>query len=58
MSEMGLHDPLGHLKHKLWSKESQFDSQQLKVRNQPDFLVCRWHATYHWKALNEGYNFA
>jgi hypothetical protein len=21
MSKMGLHDPFGHLKHKLWSKE-------------------------------------
>ncbi len=21
MSEMGSHDPFGHLKHKLWSKE-------------------------------------
>jgi len=21
MSEMGLHDPFGHLKHKLWPKE-------------------------------------
>jgi len=20
--------------------------------------VCRWSATYHWKALNKGYNFA
>jgi len=20
--------------------------------------VCKWRATYHWKALNEGYNFA
>jgi len=20
--------------------------------------VCRWHATYNWKALDEGYNFA
>jgi hypothetical protein len=20
--------------------------------------MCRWHATYHWKALDEGYNFA
>jgi len=20
--------------------------------------VCRWHATYRWKALNKGYNFA
>jgi hypothetical protein len=35
----------------------QFDSQPLKVRNRSDFLACRWHATYLWKALNEGYNF-
>jgi hypothetical protein len=20
--------------------------------------MCKWHATYCWKALNEGYNFA
>jgi len=20
--------------------------------------VCRWHVAYHWKALDEGYNFA
>jgi hypothetical protein len=32
----------------------QFDSQPLKVRNQPDFLACRWR----WKALDESYNFA
>jgi hypothetical protein len=36
----------------------QFDSWPLKVRNQPDFLVCRCHATYRWKALDKGYNFA
>jgi hypothetical protein len=36
----------------------QFDSWPLKVGNQPDFLVCRWHATYHWKDLDEDYNFA
>jgi hypothetical protein len=24
----------------------------------PDFLACKQHATYRWKALNEGYNFA
>ncbi len=35
----------------------QFDSWSLKVRNHPDFLACRWCATSHWKALNEGYNF-
>ncbi len=36
----------------------QFDSRPLKVRNQPDFLACRWRATHRWKALNKGYNFA
>jgi hypothetical protein len=36
----------------------QFDSQLLKVKNQPDFLTCRWRVTYYWKDLNEGYNLA
>jgi hypothetical protein len=36
----------------------QFDYRPLKVRNQPDFLMCRCCVTYCWKALNEGYNFA
>ncbi len=36
----------------------QFDSRPLKVRNHPDLLACRWAATYRWKALDEGYNFA
>ncbi len=36
----------------------QFDSRPLKVRNRPDFLVCRWHITYRWKDIDEGYNFA
>jgi hypothetical protein len=35
----------------------QFDSQPLKVGNQPDFLTFKWHATYRWKALDESYNF-
>jgi len=35
----------------------QFDSQPLKVGNRPNFLACKWRATYHWKALNKGYNF-
>jgi len=34
-----------------------FDSRPLKVRNQFDFLACKWLATHHWKSLNEGYNF-
>ncbi len=35
-----------------------FDSQPLKVGNRLDFLACRQRATYHWIALNKGYNFA
>ncbi len=31
----------------------QFDSWPLKVKNHPDFLVCMWHATYHWKNLEK-----
>jgi hypothetical protein len=36
----------------------QFNSWPLKVWNWPDFHACKWRATYRWKALNEGYNFA
>jgi len=36
----------------------QFDSQPLKVRNRPYFFACRRHATYHWKSLENFYNFA
>jgi hypothetical protein len=36
----------------------QFDSRPLKVRCRPNLLVCRWCATYRWKALDKGYNFA
>jgi hypothetical protein len=60
---MGLHCPFGHLKHKLWPKEGlesnwQFDSWPLKVRNRLDFRACGWSASYRWKALDKGYNFA
>jgi hypothetical protein len=66
MSKMGSHDPFGHFKHKLWPKKglavklptTKFDSQPLKVKNLLDFLACKWHAKYRWKALDEGYNFA
>jgi hypothetical protein len=42
------------------SQESngQFDSRPLKVGNRPNFLVCKWHVTYRWKDLDNGYNFA
>ncbi len=36
----------------------QFDSRPQKVGNRPDLLSCRGRATYHWKALDESYNFA
>jgi hypothetical protein len=36
----------------------EFDSQPRKVKNQPNSLTCRWHATHHWKALDKGYNFS
>jgi hypothetical protein len=35
----------------------QFDSQPLKVGNQPLPDVCRRSATWYWKALEESYNF-
>jgi hypothetical protein len=35
----------------------QFDSRSLKVRNCPDFLVCKWCATYR-KDLDKEYNFS
>jgi len=50
MLKMGLHDPFGHLKHKLWPKEGP------GVKT--NFLACRWHAAYRWKTLDERYNFA
>jgi hypothetical protein len=36
----------------------QFESRPLKVGNHPNFLACRWHVTYIWKALDEGYIFS
>jgi hypothetical protein len=36
----------------------QFDFQSLKVNSSPDLLTCRWRATYCWKSLDKGYNFA
>jgi len=36
----------------------QFDSQPLKVGNQPDTGACRWSVTHRWKELEERYNFA
>jgi hypothetical protein len=59
---MGSHCSFGHLKHNLSQKKGresnwQFDSPSLKVGNRPDLFVCKRHATYRWKGLDEGYNF-
>ncbi len=63
MSKIGSHDPFEHLKHKLWPKERlgvKLSVWLLTIKSQEslDFLTCRWCATYHWKSLDEGYNFA
>jgi hypothetical protein len=49
---------IGYGQKKGWESNCQFDSRPLKVGNWPDLLVDRGRATYHWKALNESYNFA
>jgi hypothetical protein len=62
---MALHEPFGHLQPKLWTKEGpgvklallKVDSRPLKVGNRP-FSDVRWQsATWHWKDLEESYNF-
>jgi hypothetical protein len=67
MSKMTSHEPFGRLQPKLWAKERpgvktaslrENDSRPLKVWNRPDLLGCKRRATYRWKALDKGYNFA
>jgi hypothetical protein len=63
MSKMGLHDPFEHLKHKLWPKEGPGVKLVIwlsttKSQESIRFLLCKWRATYRWKAFDEGYNFA
>jgi hypothetical protein len=60
---MGSHRPFEHLKTSYGQKKGresnwQFDFRPLKVRNRPNFRMCRWCATYRWKVLDESYNFA
>jgi hypothetical protein len=62
MSKMGLHNPFGYLKHKLWPKERPGVKVPLwfstiKSYESPRLSVCRWHVIYHWKDLDKGYNF-
>jgi hypothetical protein len=50
---------LGHLQHKLWSKEGPIiKSRSLKVKNWPNPDMYRWSATHRWKDLKESYKFA
>jgi hypothetical protein len=49
---------ISYYQMKGWESNCQFDFQPLKVGNHLDFLMCRWRATYYWKAFNKGYNFA
>jgi hypothetical protein len=67
MSKMGSNDPFGHLTHKLWPKERPGVKlaiwlPTIKSRESPQFpcvsVVCGWSATYCWKDLDKGYNFA
>ncbi len=63
MFKMGLPNPFDYLKHKLWPKERlgvkvPIDFQPVKVENGLELHACMWHATYRWKAFNDGYNFA
>jgi hypothetical protein len=60
---MGSHDHLdiwntNYGQKKVQESNWQFDSRSLKVKNQLDFLACRWRAIYIWKALDKRYNFA
>jgi hypothetical protein len=60
---MALHGPFGHLQHKLWQKERSGVKLAVwfpttKSRESTDPGVFRWSATYHWKDLEESYNFA
>jgi len=41
-----------------WESNWQFNSQPLKFKNRPNFVVCRWRVTYHWKDLDKGYDFS
>ncbi len=41
-----------------YGQKKGWESQPEKVGNRPDLLSCKPRATYCWKALDKGYNFA
>jgi len=60
--KMGSHDPFGYLKHKLWPKKGPEVKLPIwflttKSQKRHDLVMCRWRATYRWKAFDKGYNF-
>jgi hypothetical protein len=63
MFKMGSHDLVEHLKHNLCPKEGSGIKLVVwllttKSQESTEFLVWRWNATYRWKDLDKGYNFA
>jgi hypothetical protein len=57
MSHLDIGSP-NYGKKKGWESNWQFDSQPIKVGNQPKYDVIRWSATRRWKALKESYKIA
>ncbi len=47
-----------HDQKKGWESNWQFDSQPLKVGNQPNLLAFSQRVTYRWNDLDKGYNFS
>jgi hypothetical protein len=60
---MGLHDPFGHLKHKLWLKERPRVKlvvwlPTIKSWESTRFCCVQVVCVFLWQALDEDYNFA
>ncbi len=55
---MASHWPFGHLSPKLWAKEGPGVKRPLKVGNRPLPDLRMESATWRWKDLDKGYNFA
>jgi hypothetical protein len=60
MSKIGLHEPFGHLQHKLWQEERLVVKLAvwLPTTKNQESTRPRWNATHRWKALDENYKFA
>ncbi len=56
MSHLNIYSP-SYGQKKGWEPNWQFDSRPLKVGNWPLPEIFRTSVTWHWKALEESYNF-